>query len=174
MNSRPTKPASSDDFWALMSRMYKNLDHIRESSNRIVELATTLHSFITKTNDEAAYSKDCNLDFSPIRKALGDVKKEVNSILSYAHELSPHLKHPSAVPALSDMAHLLIMQMNWPEPILYWKLKEIALGCDLFAQTSNRLTLNPTKKSLKAAFAVDIGIENAKLKAYLESYRSNF
>ena len=171
MNS---KPASSDEFWALMSRMYKSLDHIRESSNRIVELATTLHSFITKTNDEAAHSEDCDLDFSPIRKVLGDVKKEVNSILSYAYELSPHLKYSSSVPALSNMAHLLVMEMNLPEPILYWKLKEISLCCDLFAQSSNRFTLNPTKKSLKVAFGVDIGIENAKLKAYLESYSSNF
>ena len=139
MNRKEITPASTDEFWFLMSRMYKNLDYIRESSNKIVDLATILQSYITKTNDKAAFSKEGKLDLSPIKKVLADIKKEVNSILSFAHELLPHLKNSSAVPALSKMAQLLLLQMNWPGPVLYWKLKEISLACDLFANSSNQI-----------------------------------
>ena len=51
-------PSSVNDFWSQMSRMYKNRDYIRESSNRIVELAANLQSFITPENDKAVYQEN--------------------------------------------------------------------------------------------------------------------
>ena len=122
MSSRNTSAdASTDDFWYLMSRMYKNMDLIRESSHRITDLSINLQSFITHDHDLAAYSENDNLDLTPVKEALGDIKKEVNSILSYAHELSPHLQNPSTVPSLSKMAELLLWDMNWPGRMLYLK-----------------------------------------------------
>lgn len=174
MNEPKALTNSSEGFWANISRVYGNLELIREASNRIIDYAHKIQAFSTKSNDEKAVRSRYELDLSPVKLLLSDIKKEVNSILSYANVLYPHLENKSAVPRLSRLAHLLLLELNWPDPVLYWKLHEISLSCDMFAQASNRFILNPTKKSIKAAFGIDVGIESAKLKAYLEGYKSNF
>jgi len=40
----------------------------------------------------------------------------------------------------------------------------------MFAQSSNNLVLNPIKKSIKYAFGIDVGIEWAEIKAYIEKH----
>jgi hypothetical protein len=76
--------------------------------------------------------------------------------------------------SLSSIAQLLLTNMNYPGRYLYWELNVILYGCDKFVESSTMLFLNPTKKSLNAAFGIDVGIKKAKLKLYLESYRSNY
>lgn len=72
------------------------------------------------------------------------------------------------------MAHLLVLQMGMPANYIGVKLREISLGLRMFAQSSNKLVLNPTKKSMKYAFGIDVGIEWAKIKAYIGKHYANY
>ena len=98
----------------------------------------------------------------------------MDSVLSYSHELFPHLKNPSAVTALSKEAQLILTLMQFPGSSVVLKIKEISLGLRLFAQSSNSLILSPSKKSIKYTFGIDVGNEWAKVKAYIETHYSNY
>lgn len=169
---------SNDNFWTNVNLIYGNIELIREASNKIIDYASKLQTFNTEENDQKAYNSESGygekLDTGVIKTVLTDIKKEVNNILSYSNVVYQHLEDKKQAKQISYLAHLLMLELNWPDPLLYWKLNEICLACDTFSQAANRLKLNPTKKSIKAAFGIDVGIESAKLKAYLDAYKTNF
>ena len=160
------------DFWSTLARMYKNLDLIRQTSHKIIDYAGQIDAFDTVENLDRALKM--KFDASELKTICSNAQKEMNSILSYSHELHPHLKNPSLIPALSNQAQLILILMQLPDQAIVLKLKEISLGLRMFAQSSNRFILSPSKKSLKYAFGVDVGNEWAKLKAYIEAHYSNY
>jgi len=160
------------DFWSLMSRMYNNRDQIRQHSNRIVELADTVDSFDNSENFEQSLKGQ--FEGTGLKKVFSNIQQEVNSILSYAHEIEPHLKNAHRVPSLSIVAAVLLSQMSIPSNNAALQLKALSWAIRNFAQDSNKLILNPSKKSIKASFGIDIGIEAARIKAYLEQNSSNY
>lgn len=160
------------DFWSTLARMYKDLDLIRQTSHKIIDYARQIDAFDTYENFDKALKRE--FDATELKQICSNVQKELNSILSYSHELHPHLKNPSLIPALSNQAHLLLMLMELPEQYMVLKLKEISLGLKMFAQSSNKFILSPSKKSIKYAFGIDVGNEWVKLKAYIERHYSNY
>lgn len=164
--------AEVSSFWSLLSRLYTKRDGILESSNRIVRCADQVDAMDTPETFSRALHGE--FDATELRKTFSQVQEEINSILSYSHDLYPHLKNPSYVSNLSNMAHLLVLQMGMPANYVGLKLREISLGLRMFAQSSNKLILKPTKKSIKYAFGIDVGTESAKIKAYVERHYSNY
>lgn len=84
------------------------------------------------------------------------------------------MQNPDSVSIFNSTVLTLNLQMSMPTSILGFKLKEIAIATKLVAQSANRLVLNPTKKSIKAAFGIEIGNEWAKIKAYIERNYTNY
>jgi hypothetical protein len=160
------------DFWSTLARMYKNLDSIRQASHTIIDYADQIDSFDTKENFEKALKDD--FDTTALKKILSGAQKEMDAILSFSHELFPHLKNPSVLDALRKEAQLILALMQFPGASVVLKIKEISFGLRLFTQASNSLILSPSKKSLKYAFGIDVGNEWAKLKAYIETHYSNY
>lgn len=160
------------DFWSTLARMYKNLDSIRQASRTIIDYADQIDSFDTAENFEKAFKDD--FDTTALKKILSGAQKEMDAILSYSHELYPHLKNPSVLDALNKEARLILALMQFPGATVVLKIKEISFGLRLFTQASNSLILSPSKKSLKYAFGIDVGNEWAKLKAYIETHYSNY
>lgn len=160
------------DFWSTLARMYKNLDLIRKASHSVTDYADKIDSFDTLENFDKALKAD--FDTTALKKILSGAQKEMDSILSYSHELFPHLKNPSVLDALSKEAQLILTVMQFPGSSVVLKIKEISLGLRLFAQLSNRLILSPSKKSMKYAFGFDVGNEWGKVKAYIETHYSNY
>jgi len=159
-------------FWSLMARMYRNLDTIREASNRIVAYCDQIDAKDTfETFEQSLHGK---FEATEVKRTFSNVQKEINVILSHAHEISPHLSNKSYVSNLSTMASLLLTQMSLPANYVGMKLKEISWGARTFAQSSNRLILSPNRKSIKLAFGIDVGSEWARLKAYIERNYSNY
>ena len=160
------------DFWSTLARMYKNLDLIRQTSDKIIDCADQVDTFDTFENfDKALKGK---FDATELKKVFSNAQKELKTILSYSHELHPHLKNPQLVPALSNQAQLILIIMQLPDQHVVLKLKEISIGLRMFAQSSSRFILSPSKKSIKYAFGIDIGNEWARLKAYIERNYSNY
>ena len=160
------------NFWALMGRMYRSLDAIREASNRIVALCDQID--VRDSSETFEQSFHGRFDATEVKRTFSDIQKEINLILSHAHEISPHLSNKPAVATLSTMASLLLSQMSLPANSLGMKLGEISWGARAFAQSSNRLVLSPNRKSIRVAFGIDVGSEWARLKAYIEKSYSNY
>ncbi len=160
--------SEANNFLARIGKLYKDRDNILESSNKIIDFAN-----IIDTKDTAELW-NADWDDSEIREIFAKVQKEMNSILSFASELRPHLSNSSFVEELNNKAHFLLLPMSFRGKHLAFKLGTIALGLRVFAQISNRLVLNPTRKSVKQAFGIEIGSEWAKLKAKVEAGYSNY
>jgi len=178
--------ANTDDasFCSLISRLYKRRDSILESSNRITEYANRIDG--VENNISSIINDEKNLEVAmrnAIKAAFDDfglgnifteTQKEINSILSSSNELYPHLENRSVADSLNLTSHLLVLETSLPARVLVFKLVEIALHMRLFAQSATKLRLKPSKKSMKQAFGIEIGLEWAKIKAYIERSSSNY
>ncbi len=164
--------AEISGFWSLMVRMYKHRDTIREASNKIVAYCDQIDAQDTFETFEKSLRGE--FDVTEVKKMFSNIQKEINIILSLAHEISPHLSNKSYVSNLSTMASLLLTQMSLPANYVGVKLKEISWSARTFAQSSNKLILSPNRKSIKLAFGIDVGSEWARLRAYIERNYSNY
>lgn len=158
-------------FWHVIARLYQNLDTIRDAANRIVEHCDQIDAVDTCETLEQCLSGA--FDAAEMKKAFSRIQQEMNTILSCAHEISPHLSNKSYVLKLSRIASLLLAEMTSPAEYAAMRLGVISWGARTFAQSSARLVLNPSRKSIKVAFGVDVGSEWARLKAYIERDHSN-
>ncbi len=160
--------SEANNLLELIGKLYKDRDNILESSNKIIDLANQIDTRDTAEVWDTAW------DDSEIREIFAQVQKEMNSILRFASGLRPHLSNSSFVEELNNKAHLLLLPMSFRGNGLATQLGTIALGLRVFAQISNRLVLNPTRKSMKQAFGIEIGSEWAKIKAHIERNYSNY
>jgi len=179
-----TPNTDANDFLALINKLHEHRDSILESSNRITKYANRLDGI--ERNISSIMNGERNLEVAArnaIKVAFDDfglgnifceAQKEINSILSYSNELFPHLENRPAADSLNLTSHLLVLEMSLPAKVLVFNLVEIALGMRLFAESANKLRLNPSKKSMKQAFGIEIGLEWAKIKAYIERSYSNY
>lgn len=129
----------------------------------------------TIKNQEASQkAQGGTFDDTELKEVLSEVHTEMNSILSYSHELYPHLKNPSLVNYLSMLATSFSVKMG--SSTVPWRvlLDNIIFNVRLFAQNSNELILNPTRKSMEYAFGIRIGVEWAAIQAYVAEHRSNY
>lgn len=170
----PTKTVKPEviNFWSLISRLYKHRDNILESSKRITEISYQIDAMDNEVTRQKAL--DGKLDVTELKRILCEAEKEINSILFYSNELLPHLSNPKIVPILSSMAGSLVIETTLPTKILGFKLREVALAMRLLAKSSTSLVLNPTRKSMKYAFGLQIGSEWGAIKAYIERNYSNY
>lgn len=161
-----------DYFFSLIGNLYKKRDGILEHTNTIIDYAYKIEAQDTDETLEKVIKG--TFDNSEIKDIFSNTQKEINYILSVANELKPHLNNPALIPQLSLGSYSIIMLMNMTDKVTMFKLKEISLSLQLFANMANKLTLNPTKKSIKQAFGIEVGLPWAKVKAYIEKSNSNF
>jgi hypothetical protein len=159
-------------FWSLLARVYKNYDLLKESSNKLLDLVNSIDIIDTAENLEKA-EKD-NFDSTELRRLFFEAQKEINAILSYSHEMYPHLKNPNMVDSLTSRSQSILISMQAPRDSIMLFLFKIKLELQDFARAANILILNPTKKSIQYAFGIDVGNEWLKIKAYIESHYSNY
>jgi NurA-like 5'-3' nuclease len=166
-----TKGTEASTIWAMLDRLYQKRDAILESSNRIVRAADELDRISASETFKQAQSK--KYDMTELKGIFSSVQIDMNTIISCSHELLPHIKNTSLVSTLSNFALSILAKMNLPNGALLIGLGVISLELRVFAQSCNRLVLNPTRKSFIAAFGVNLGNEIAGIKAYIESRESN-
>jgi hypothetical protein len=167
------KSANKDitGFWSIIDRLYGKKDDILKAANRLLDYADKMES-VHSTDDTGMDSR--SIDGAKLRSILTNAEKEMNAILSYASELEPHLSNKDALSVLSEKAHLLTIMMMASDRLIYIESAVIAAALRTFAQVAVQLRLNPTKKSLKYAFGIDVGSQWAKIRAQLEKTDSNY
>jgi uncharacterized protein YjgD (DUF1641 family) len=89
--------------------------------------------------------------------------KEINNIISYTHELAPHLKNPELVDHISKQAKELSLQMEMAttgpmERVIVASLIRIGI-----CQEANKTQLRPTPKSINQAFGITVSSRDIKL-----------
>lgn len=158
-------------FWSLVSGLYRKREDILESSHRLIELSETIDTF----NSGPDVEQD-GFDVSTLQPTFSAVQRELNLILSRAYDLRPHLAKDGLrrVHLLASMAQTVLVTMGLSTTVVRLKLRDMSMTIKLFAQEANKLSLNPTKRSLRVAFGVDVTVASATLKAYLEQAESNY
>ena len=164
---------SYQGFWDILSNMYNHRKLILQSTNTIVDLAQQIDKFHT-IEYYRKIQKDEEIDFSELNTLFSKTQKEMNTILCYSNELFPHLKNPDVNSIISNQAHNILLAMQFPGNSIVHMLPRITSGLRSFAQNSNALILNPTKKSIKVAFGIDVGNERLKIKSNIETHKSNY
>ena len=164
-------------FWALIQELYDRRDLILEASKRLIEQVRILKAIDNKISDYAVKEDDKELaidkakqiiyEESDILQVFSDVQVEVNTIISYANQLSPHTDE-LIINKIDLMSRALLTYMNLPGNELVKCLGYLISDIELFAQEVNRIRITPTKKSINTAFGIDIGNEWAKMKEYIE------
>jgi hypothetical protein len=170
------------NFWALIQELYDRRDLILEASKRLTEQVRILKAIDNRLSDcidkedgtgiSIDKAKQIIYEESDILQIFSDVQAEVNTIISYVHQLSPHTDE-AIINKIDLMSRALLTYMNLPGNELVSCLGFLISDIELFAQEVNRIRINPTRKSLNAAFGIDIGNEWAKVKEYLERNLSN-
>jgi len=159
-------------FWSLIDRLFQDHDAILQASNHIVESIVTIDGI--ERSGALRQGLEGKFDATELKSILAGVQVDINTIISHAGSLRPHLKNPALLELLQSKAHVILILMSMPDQYLALQLLQLALGLRVFAKEANELVLNPTKKSIKVAFGVDVGIQDARLKALLEAHRSNY
>ena len=179
LDSKQMQNEPLEEFWSNISRIYANIENIRVSSNNITDFSHELRSCINKKDTEIVYGPGelpgADIDLTLPKQIITNIKKEINNILSYYSIIYQHLENKKNVTKNASIsAKLLLGQLEYPDHLLYRELYSISLVCDEFAQDATNIKINPTKKSIKAAFGIDIKIATAQLKTYLERVKSNY
>jgi hypothetical protein len=165
------------NFWALIQELYDRRDLILEASKRLTEHVRILKSIDNRLSDCVDKEDDTGISIekakqiiyeeSDILQIFSDVQAEVNTIISYANQLSPH-SDELIINKIDLMSRALLIYMDLPGNQLVSHLGFLISDIELFAQEVNRIRINPTKKSINTAFGIDIGNEWAKIKEYIE------
>jgi hypothetical protein len=171
------------NFWELMHELYARRDLILESSNRLIEHAHVLDTIDKRLDDYADEEDNMELyinrakqivyEESNVLQIFSDVQKELNTIISYANQLYYHINE-SVIDKINLMSSSLLTYMNLPKNELVSHLGFLVSDIQLFALEVNKIRINPTKKSINSAFAIEVGNEWVKLKTYIESKQSNY
>ena len=136
-------------FLELIKRLYEKRDQILVSTNKLVDYAGMLDNY--KKDDEII----------PILSAMW---KEINNIISYLHELAPHLKNPGIVDHVSGLAKDLTLQIEQAKLHPTYFIKIIAMMVRTgICQEANKTELRPTPKSIKQAFGITVSSHDIKL-----------
>ena len=140
----------------LIKRIYQKRDEVLQSSNNLLEIA-----------DEIDACGQGN-----IRPIITKAEKEINTIISNVHELSPHLQNPSIAEGISKQAKLLLLQMEQAkhERVLNGVVSLMIKAS--ICQDANRTILRPTPKSIKQAFGITISPRDIKF--LFEHQQDNF
>jgi hypothetical protein len=159
-------------FWSLIDRLYRDRDTILEASNHITKSIVRIDGI----ERGGALQQGCKgkFDATELKSVLADIQVDINTIISRASGLRPHLKNPALLDLLQSKAHVILIVMSQPDQYLAVQLLQLAAGLRVFAKEANELVLSPTKKSIKVALGIDVGIQEARLKALLEAHRSNY
>jgi hypothetical protein len=182
MTENNSSEKNAYSFWALIQELYDRRDLILEASKRLTEQVRILKAIDNKISDYAVKEDDKEVaidkakqiiyEESDILQIFSDVQVEVNTIISYANQLSPHTDE-LIINKIDLMSRALLIYMDLPGDELVSYLGNLISDVELFAQEVNRIRINPTKKSLNAAFGIEIGNEWVKVKAYIERNLSN-
>jgi hypothetical protein len=156
----------AEHFLYLVRRIYTNRDELRASSEKMVDLS---------------YRIEACTDKNKLTRLFREMDKELNRIISCINELSPHLRNPSIIDVISDQARLISAWMsdirNSTRSIRSQSL-EIRQGCGTmrigFIQNVNGTDINVTPKSIKTAYGIEIGWNQAKIRAFIERVIQNY
>lgn len=144
-------------FLELIGRLYKKRDEILESSQKLVDYAYKL--------------ENCN--DNELKGILADINKEMNTIVSNAWELAPHLENPRIVEAISNEVRLisLMIEQTVLNPKYYKGMLTLFIRISI-CQDANKTELKPTPKSIKRAFGITVSPRDIKL--LFEHHRNNY
>jgi small nuclear ribonucleoprotein (snRNP)-like protein len=144
-------------FLELIGRLYKKRDGILESSQKLVDYTYKL--------------EDC--DNNELRGILARINKEMNLIVSNAHELAPHLADSHIVEAISKQVRLisLIVEQTGLSPKYYKGILATYIRTTI-CQDANKTQLKPTPKSIKQAFGITVSPHDIKL--LFEHHQDNY
>jgi len=145
--SEVTNPQPPQHFLELVKRLYEKRDQILISTNKLVDYTSKL--------------SEC--EDNKLTPLLSEMWKEINSIISYVHELAPHLKNPGIVDHISKQAKLLSLQLEQTtiSPVLNRTVAMLVRTS--ICQEANKTQLRPTPKSIKKAFGITVSPRDIKL-----------
>ena len=144
-------------FLELIGRIYRKRDEILESSRKLVDYAYRLE----------------NCDDSELKGILAEINKEMNTIVSNACELAPHLENSRIAQTISDEVRLLSLTVEQAalSPRYYKGILALYLRTAI-CQDANKTQLKPTPKSIKQAFGITVSPRDIKL--LFEHHRDNY
>ena len=114
-----------------------------------------------------------NCDDSELKGILAEINKEMNTIVSNACELAPHLENSRIAQTISDEVRLLSLTVEQAalSPRYYKGILALYLRTAI-CQDANKTQLKPTPKSIKQAFGITVSPRDIKL--LFEHHRDNY
>jgi len=146
-----------EHFLELIGRLYKKRDGILQSSQKLVDYTYKL--------------EDC--DNNELKAILARINKEMNLMVSNAHELAPHLADSHIVEVISKQVRLisLVVEQTGLSPKYYKGILATYIRTTI-CQDVNKTQLKPTPKSIKQAFGITVSPRD--IKVLFEHHQDNY
>lgn len=142
----------------LIGRPWRTRAAILESCNRLVDYSYSL--------------QDCS--DSELAGVQGNIRKEVNGIISGVNELAPLLKNPQITVALAEITTVLNETLEDVRLSQAFRDSAARIIRNGICPIANMTRLEPTPKSFKKAYGVEIGIGDiVRLKGLYEHQQDN-